>query len=406
MKVYGDASGARDVALEAARGVAAIIVVLHHFFLAFAPKFTGFMPMDRTAKSIVGEWYFVLFNGDGAVFFFFVLSGFVLPMSYLRRKDPSILFAGILKRLPRLALPVVLSMCLAVALISMKLYVFGETAQITGSEWLRTAGFANFPPNLIPSYIDAVRQGTTTFFTGQAYYNSSVWTMKPEFIGSIVVYTLLPLALLSGSRVSTVLTLGLVAIASCFVYVHIAPFLAGLSLSIFLNKVQYKMRLPLAGIMIATGLYLMGYVVSIKYYEWVASIEWLWTGIIATNVLFATLGATLIVAALVCSRQVAGPLSGRLGYLLGKLSFPIYLVHHPILMSLSCFVLVRSLEGGLAGWTALNLTLAATLGGVLLVSIPFAIVDTYWVKAVNAVVRKALPRRDPVAAAAPQAGPI
>jgi peptidoglycan/LPS O-acetylase OafA/YrhL len=54
-------SSSRLIPLEATRGIAALIVVVHHFFLGFAPQVTGLLPELRTPSSIIGNWYYVFF---------------------------------------------------------------------------------------------------------------------------------------------------------------------------------------------------------------------------------------------------------------------------------------------------------------------------------------------------------
>ena len=63
-------SSTRLIPLEATRGIAALIVIVHHFFLGFAPQVTGLLPELRTPSSIIGNWYYVFFSGDAAVNFF------------------------------------------------------------------------------------------------------------------------------------------------------------------------------------------------------------------------------------------------------------------------------------------------------------------------------------------------
>jgi peptidoglycan/LPS O-acetylase OafA/YrhL len=91
----------RLIPLEAARGIAAAIVVVRHYFLAFAPI---------TRESLVGFWYFAFINGTGAVNFFFVLSGLVLYWGFFRTGDIKKLKIALLKRLPRLAAPVLIEL--------------------------------------------------------------------------------------------------------------------------------------------------------------------------------------------------------------------------------------------------------------------------------------------------------
>src|SRR5262245_4346370 len=66
--------------LEAARGLAALIVVIFHVFVTLEPKRQVF-ETHGLAQAISNFALTALFNGSGAVTFFFVLSGFVLGIS-------------------------------------------------------------------------------------------------------------------------------------------------------------------------------------------------------------------------------------------------------------------------------------------------------------------------------------
>jgi peptidoglycan/LPS O-acetylase OafA/YrhL len=68
-------------ALDGLRGVAAAVVVLHHWFNALA--------MPREARRVLFEGVLAPFvNGQGAVVLFFVLSGTVLTASLARGRAP------------------------------------------------------------------------------------------------------------------------------------------------------------------------------------------------------------------------------------------------------------------------------------------------------------------------------
>jgi peptidoglycan/LPS O-acetylase OafA/YrhL len=103
----------RLIPLEATRGIAAIIVLIHHFYLAF-------MPLKKEAME--GHWYYIFFNGTGAVYFFFVLSGFVLCWSYFHTGNLNLLKVALFKRLPRLAAPVLITTCTSFMLFYFGLY--------------------------------------------------------------------------------------------------------------------------------------------------------------------------------------------------------------------------------------------------------------------------------------------
>src|ERR1700735_4161538 len=101
-----EAGSRKLMELEALRGVAAVIVLFHHFLLIVAPRLHGRnFPDDPIA--LVRTPLFALVNGSAAVAVFFVLSGFVLTLRAIEGRDWRQIFIGVLKRWPRLALLVV-----------------------------------------------------------------------------------------------------------------------------------------------------------------------------------------------------------------------------------------------------------------------------------------------------------
>lgn len=74
-------SGGHLAALDGVRGIAALVVLVHHWFNALA--------MSREARRPLFEGFAAPFvNGQGAVVVFFVLSGYVLAQSLARGRGP------------------------------------------------------------------------------------------------------------------------------------------------------------------------------------------------------------------------------------------------------------------------------------------------------------------------------
>src|ERR1700730_17551481 len=89
------------IELEVLRGIAAMIVLFHHFLLVVAPRLHGRnFPDDPIA--LVRTPLFALANGTAAVAVFFVLSGFVLTFRAMEKRNWTQLLVGVLKRWPRL----------------------------------------------------------------------------------------------------------------------------------------------------------------------------------------------------------------------------------------------------------------------------------------------------------------
>src|SRR5688572_6272685 len=87
--------------LEALRGIAAAVVLLHHFLIFVAPRLHGRnFPDDPIA--LVRTPLYALVNGSAAVTVFFVLSGFVLTIRAMEQRDWKQILVGVVKRWPRL----------------------------------------------------------------------------------------------------------------------------------------------------------------------------------------------------------------------------------------------------------------------------------------------------------------
>jgi peptidoglycan/LPS O-acetylase OafA/YrhL len=99
---------------ESLRGLACIAVVFSHLLGTFYPQLHSFyeseLPKFELAETIYNSPFTFLYSGTGAVFIFFVLSGYVLTLSSLKSTDYFKRFkVSIVKRYPRLAIPALFS---------------------------------------------------------------------------------------------------------------------------------------------------------------------------------------------------------------------------------------------------------------------------------------------------------
>src|SRR3954453_4043897 len=111
----------RLIELEAVRGIASVLVLVHHSLLGFAPSLHGLVAPPGP-WSLFGTPFFAFIDGSAAVVVFFVLSGFVLTYRAIGHDDPKPLLTGALKRWPRLALPVLISTTIGGLLAALDLY--------------------------------------------------------------------------------------------------------------------------------------------------------------------------------------------------------------------------------------------------------------------------------------------
>jgi len=352
---------------EAIRGLAALAVVVGHIVLGFwpglyfrsGPLWPGFPTWVQALARFPGKYFW---NGEMAVTIFFVLSGFVLSLTYFQGASTSALGAAATRRYPRLMFPVAASVLLAFLLLHLGamsnqaavqhmngiqgLTLDQAAAPGHSNKWL--AAYYNFPPHF-PS---ALHEGIWGAFTTVANYNLVLWTMPIELTGSFLVYGFL--ALFGGLRNRWLLY----AIGGSLLLAHGHYYLLDFLLGMILcdgwvrNQQTWQKSLSLAP---ALGLIAVGvFVVPWKY-----------------------LAAVLVVGATAAAPRVQQLLSGRCLAFLGRVSFSLYLVHMPVFCSLGCGVYVYLCRDW--GWQhaagSMTAAVASLLGSLLVAWVFYLGVD-------------------------------
>jgi peptidoglycan/LPS O-acetylase OafA/YrhL len=371
--------------LEGQRGVAAIIVLIHHFILGFHPSVSGILTDTRTEDSLVGSLLFTLINGTGAVFFFFTLSGFVLSWGYFNNPRERELVWASLRRWPRLVGPVVVTCLTSAILFHAGAYSYSDAGAKSGSTWLQTFGYSSFH-DIVPSFRLAAWQGLTTFMSGKYAMNTNLWTMVYEYYGSIIVFALCPLILKMNGRFMWGMVILISAISlllqnaptaiSSLGFTFVVPFLVGLTVSkLFSAQARLQFNTGAAISLMALGLYLLGYFEPHGYYSWAKPIAWISPQ--AANSVIYSIGSGAIIAATMSNTRIFNSLDTSFMRNLGRLSFPLYLVHPLVLASVSSWLYLNTFPtGGIVLFTA-------TFGLCLVFSIPLALFDEWWVKRVR-----------------------
>lgn len=369
--------------LEACRGIAAIFVVFHHFILGFNPIVSGILGGIRDQNSLAGTVWFFFINGPGAVVFFFVLSGFVLTIRIYQTPNFDYFIVSALKRWPRLLGPVLITTLLSFLLFSTHLYFYSIAGPLTGSPWLTSFGAAGLPANFKPSFLSALYQGIYgTFRHGDKFYNSNLWTMRYEFFGSLLV--LMIAQTLSLARKGFPWTQVFMALALLYLYrsPYYLSFVCGTALAFCFAREKIKLNLCLSWVLFLLGVYLLGYTDNSGQYALFAKIPLL------TVELILTLGSTLLVLVVTANAQALSWLQGSLARQLGRLSFPIYLVHPLVIHSLTSYAFLELHAQGVSRlitiWTCFLITIMATF----LLAWVVAIFDDWWVGQVSQKVKK------------------
>jgi peptidoglycan/LPS O-acetylase OafA/YrhL len=374
--------GRKIEALECLRGLAALVVVANHLLIGFAPFRSGEFAGARP-HPVIGSLWNGLFNGAAAVSFFFVLSGFVLSWGVFRvgEADGETVGAvarGLLKRWPRLAGACTLAVLFSWALFAGGLYRYVEAAGITGSPWLVDFGYAGLPPDFHPSFAAALASGAVwTFLRGDTLFDSALWTMRPEIAGSFAVLLLAP-ALHILRRPVPILLLS-VAVLGFDLRIYVAQFIAGALLARMMWGRSFAVGPIAACCAIALAYVLFAFNGAVGDYRWLDPVmptDWHYFAILWVP------AAMLTIFVAMSSPWLGRLLSGRWARGLGRLSFPIYLLHMPVLCSLGAWVLVRS-ASVLPIHLAVVLACIATVLGTLAVAWPLGAFDRWWVRCLN-----------------------
>lgn len=323
--------------LESMRGIAAFVVLVFHFILGFAPQRHG-----QEAQSAIKDGnllespLFFLINGHAAVFFFFVLSGFVLSYKFFQRQTNDGLTESVIKRWPRLFPLAMISTVLSWVFLNLDWYAHREAAAITKSQWMGSFAYSSGDLSQM-DFFDSFMQGFFySFFRGDQSLNTSLWTMRYEFIGSLLVFGLIPI--LNGARKRVALILLLVTLAVCYHnHMTFSAFIAGCFLSYY--RAQVRKDTPLfTSNWVSLTLAILVVFIGFNFYT-VHQPMFAFMGNI-NPVLAEKLRTIFYVTASICLIQLIlnhkwlyDKLNGKIGIFLGRCSFAIYVMHVPIMFT-------------------------------------------------------------------------
>ena len=328
--------------LESIRGLAALQVLLLHFLTAFAPNLV-LSPPDgaMVARTIHLSPLYFLYDGYSAVYTFFALSGYVLTRSFERHlARPS---SQIPARIVRLGLPALAATLFAAAVM----LTFGKpnvaAGNLSGSTWLASQW------NTDVSILSVIRDGAVNAlllgyrgFPGVAFlapwqqpieqsFVAPLWTLSIEFYGSMIVLGLCWFA--GRSRVlwwSAVVLGAIFTVRSAYVC-----FFIGHLLATFRRAERPAPVSDLLPIFLISFGVLLCVLAEVWQQQWLRSLcadptYFLFPGQSAP-MQQKTFGAILVLIGIIDLEVARRFLSRPWLVARSKLSFPLYLIHWPIL---------------------------------------------------------------------------
>jgi len=328
--------------LESLRGIAALVVVISHFVVAFYPALfwgqSGYVHMRNGLElAVAASPLHVLYNGTFSVAIFFVLSGFVLTYQFFRDRQTGISLGPIaMKRYTRLLIPVLFSILLSFVFLRFGWYANQPAAELSRSDWLASYWTfnADLPTALYEAFIGA-------FFTNQTTYNSVLWTMSYELFGSLIVYTCVAVFGRHPKRHWFYLLAVLIFRRSYYL-----AFIVGMMLSDITTRERSLFRdIRHKGYyiaLLATGLFLGSLPSAIPLEGTLYS----GLGRIAAPRTWYIIGASLVMTALLNSRRLQRLLSQSPFVFLGRISFSLYILHQLILGTMTSMLFLLFVRSG------------------------------------------------------------
>lgn len=312
--------------------MAALVVVLHHLFLVATPFLKS---AGGTAPGSLYWWVaetpLKLFSaGSEAVLVFFVLSGLVVALPALAKKSFS--WAGFLSsRMVRLYLPVWASLAIGTLLIWL---LPRNDSAVTNGTWIENSNATSVGLGALLSQASLTRASYDV--------NNVLWSLRWELIFSVLLPLFIVLALVVrrfwAVTIGVAFVLGVVgSFLNLDALRYLPTFFVGTLMAVRLDAIrEWAVRRRTRPRARLWGLCLVAVSVLAITGGWIA-LPIAPSGSIL-NVMFsqlALLGAAGLVLSAIVVRHVHGALDSRGCQWLGRVSFSLYLVHVPIIATLS-----------------------------------------------------------------------
>ncbi|MFC0400943.1 acyltransferase family protein [Paraburkholderia rhizosphaerae] len=335
--------------IEGTRGFAAIQVVLLHYCSVFFPCFAriGNATHHSWERSLTSTPLFFLIDGYTAVFVFFLMSGFVLAPSYMNSKLS--VPRQITKRFLRLQFPIFCALVLAIILISAFPLQKVELGSLTESAW--AAGLLHSTMT-IPSLLKELLASSMLFgYQGTSIFSSisgliprlalspitvsldpPLWTIHTEFWGSILTLLLIVLLRKLPRRIYWL------AFAVSFLVLglsYYSLFLLGICAYILRDTALLAPRIMARFygiVLLAIGI-LLSSMTPDHWFDQLARVNAL--HLKDSFQLRTELAAVFLFGGVLIQPDIRSALALRFPRWLGKISFSLYLIHFPILFTIS-----------------------------------------------------------------------
>lgn len=305
--------------LEGIRILACISVFLSHFRLAFFPNtelWTDSTPLRLFTSS-----------GDIAVRILFAISGILISCRYFKKGTYDVR-QDMLKLYFRLAPTVLAAHLLVYVLMSCGLLFNAEAAALSGSQGF-LAAFNNFAPSLSGCIKEAL---FTCYLTGESIYIGPLWIMVYGFLGSLLVLAIIGLC--RGDRtLRFIIYLIILFVFNSYYNYFILGMIVG---ELYADGAMIRWFEARKGI--ALILFLISLIgISMLDIDDANKIMRMLFAVYLAVFFLTVLGSPI-------SEKIFG---NKLMLFGGSLAYPFYVLHWPVIISLSSWLYIKLLSAGM-----------------------------------------------------------
>lgn len=326
----------REKWIDSLKGIACVIVFVSHFWLTFGYTCIGLNEIVTIRP------FNILVNGNYAVCLFLIISAYVISKPIYLAKDFKRVQKTLLKRYPRLMLPVFFSSLFAYVLYSTMGYFNQQAGEVLKNEWLM--GKYNSPLTIkeliLTSFIKV-------WCNGDASFNAPFWMLQILFFGTFLTVIITMMTAVQkkyGILILTMLICVYIYISEvylCFILGTLLAYLGSRN-DIWKHQKKNNCHLGINIILMVCAICLPGYAKEIiNIVSYIIPND----SFVCDTKFYNIVGSFLLIFSLMGMEGVKHCLeSSKILDKVKEVSFSIYLVHWPIICSFSCF-LYLSLQG-------------------------------------------------------------
>lgn len=309
----------RTIEIDGIRGWASFSVLLFHVLWEM---------LGVLVPSLRSPLLAPLLDGHLAVYVFFVLSGDALSSAFFRTHSLESVDRLLVNRYARLTVPICMSCTLVFVLMRAGLDFHLSAPPIVHEAWL--GRFLKVTPS-IPSLLKYSLIGVYANHRSDTSYNPMLWTMSLELVGSMATFL------------------------TCYVWARLRSPAATIgAVALFLLVVKSEYGLFFAGVLLAycRSEGLLERLKAHQVWQVVSLLAIVAVGFVIVShaneepIYLDLIDSVLLVLCFYTNRGLLAFFRTRVSRFLGDLSFPIYLVQFPVIISLMSWLLLKASRAG------------------------------------------------------------